>query len=137
MMLLLDSEALSAIAHGPLARRHRVRSLISEARRREERITAVATTLTEVVRGRPADAAVYNSLRREHVFVRPVDQDIAVRAGHLLESVGAGSELAVDAFVVAAADLFGRAVIATVDTEDMRLLASRCPAIQVASINPG
>ena len=34
-MLLLDSEAISAVAHGPAIRRDRVRGLIAEMRRRE------------------------------------------------------------------------------------------------------
>ncbi|HXH57573.1 hypothetical protein [Iamia sp.] len=60
---------------------------------------------------------------------------MAIRAGHLLEAVGAGSELAVDAFLVAAADLAGDAVIATVDTEDIGRLDERCPAVEVVSIS--
>jgi hypothetical protein len=46
------------------------------------------------------------------VEVYPVDTRAGVRAGYLLGRVGAGSELAVDAFVVAVADLEGGAIIA-------------------------
>jgi predicted nucleic acid-binding protein len=133
-MLLLDSEALSAIAHGPAGRRDRVRALITEMRRRELPITTVAAVLAEVVRGRAADAAVFAGLRRQRVEVRPVDTAVGVRAGQLLGAVGAGSELAVDAFVVAVADLARGAVVATVDTGDLTRLASRATDVMVASI---
>ena len=73
LMLLLDSEALSAIAHGPARRRDRVRALILEMRRRELPVGTVAAVLAEVVRGRLCDAGVFAGLRRERVEVAPVD----------------------------------------------------------------
>jgi hypothetical protein len=51
-MLLLDSQALSAVAHRPPCRRGRVRALIGEMRRRELPVATVAAVLTEVVRGK-------------------------------------------------------------------------------------
>lgn len=132
-MLLLDSEALSAVAHGPAARRDRVRALITEMRRRELPVATVAAVLAEVVRGSPADAGVFAGLRRERVQVFPVDTPTGVRAGRLLGAVGAGSELAVDAFVVAVADLAGGAVVATVDVGDLRRLAPHCDSVVVVS----
>ena len=83
-MLLLDSEALSALSHGPAARRDRVRALIFEMRSRELPIAVVSAVLAEVVRGRRADAAVFAGLRRDRVIVRPVDARVGVRAGQLL-----------------------------------------------------
>lgn len=133
-MLLLDSEAISAIAHGPVARRDRVRALVQTMRDRERSIGAVAAVLAEVVRGRPGDAAVFAGLRRERVEVYPVDTRTAVRAGQLLGAVMAGSDLAVDAFVVAVADLAGGAVIATVDHADLAALATHASHVTVASI---
>lgn len=134
-MLLLDSEALSAIAHGPPGRRDRVRALMAEMRAREAPIATVAAVLSEVVRGRPADAAVFAGLRRERVEVRPVDVQVGVRAGQLLGAAGAGSALAVDAFVIAVADLAGGAIVATVDADDMERLAAHAEAVVVASID--
>lgn len=127
-MLLLDSEALSALAHGPPARRDRVRSLATVARGRAEEIGTVGAVLAEVVRGRPADTAVFGTLRRDRVRVHAVDTRVGVRAGRLLGSVGAGSELAVDAFVVAVADLAGGAVVATGDVGDPSRLADHADA---------
>jgi predicted nucleic acid-binding protein len=133
-MLLLDAEALSAIAHGPAARRDRVRALVAEMRRRELPVATVAAVLAEVVRGRAADAAVFAGLRRERVEVRPVDTAVGVRAGQLLGAIKAGSELAVDAFIVAVADLAGGAIVATTDVGDLNRLGERAEAVVVAPI---
>lgn len=133
-MLLLDSEALSRLARGRAERRARVRALLLEARRREETVATSASVLAEVIRGRPADAEVFSSLRRDGVDVRPVDMRTGVRAGQLLGAVGAGSELAVDAFLVATADLSGGAVIATVDPDDLRRLAAHTDRIVIVEI---
>jgi predicted nucleic acid-binding protein len=133
-MLLLDSEAISCIAHGPRQRRDRVRALVMEMRTRGLPTATVAAVLAEVVRGRPADAGVFAGLRRERVEVHPVDTRTAVRAGQLLGGAGAGSELAVDAFLVADADLRGGAVIATVDAGDLRRLASGAARVRIANL---
>jgi len=133
-MLLLDSEALSAVAHGPASRRNRVRALISEMRRRELPVATVAAVLAEVIRGRKADAAVFAGLRRERVQVHPVDTRTGVRAGQLLGRLRAGSEMAVDAFTVAVADLAGGAVIATADTRDLQRLAAGASHVTVADL---
>jgi predicted nucleic acid-binding protein len=133
-MLLLDSEAISCVAHGPAARRDHVRALIIEMRRRELSVATVAAVLAEVVRGRPRDAGVFSGLRRERVEVHPVDTRVGVRAGQLLGAAGLGSARAVDAFVVAVADLLGGAVIATVDKHDMERLGQYAKNVQVAEI---
>ena len=135
-MLLLDSEAISAVALGPAARRDRVRALVAEMRRRELPVGTVAAVLAEVVRGRPQDVGVFAGLRRERVEVHPVDTRTGVRAGQLLGRAGAGSEHAVDAFLVADADLAGGAVIATVDTADLTLFAAYATNVVVADIGP-
>ncbi|MGH9091021.1 MAG: hypothetical protein ACRDZR_06535 [Acidimicrobiales bacterium] len=133
-MLLLDSEAISCIAHGPPERRDRVRALIVQMRRRELPVATVAAVLAEVVRGRPRDAAVFSGLRRERVEVHPVDTRVGVRGGQLLGGAGLGSDHAVDAFVVAAADLSGGAVVATVDEDDLQRLAEHATAVRVERI---
>lgn len=135
-MLLLDSEAISSVAHGPDVRRDRVRALVMEMRSRDLSVATVAAVLAEVVRGRPADAGVFAGLRRERVEVHPVDSRIGVRAGQMLGTVGAGSEMAVDAFLVADADLRGGAVIATCDTEDLERLASVATRVQIVDLDP-
>jgi predicted nucleic acid-binding protein len=133
-MLLLDSEALSSVAHGPRKRRDRVRALIGEMRARDLPIATVASILPEVVRGRPADADVFAGLRRERVEVLPVDTRVGVRAGQLLGRIRAGSEMAVDAFTVAAAELAGGAIVATSDIRDLERLAAHATRVTVADI---
>jgi predicted nucleic acid-binding protein len=134
-MLLLDSEAISALAQGPAQRRDRVRALVSAMRSRELPIATVAAVLAEVVRGHPRDAGVFAGLRRERVQVHPVDTKTGVRAGQLLGSVGADSRQAVDAFLVAAGDLLGGAVIATVDPADLRPLAADARDVEVVDLD--
>lgn len=106
-----------------------------EMRSRDLPIATVAAVLAEVVRGRPADAGVFAGLRRERVEVHPVDSRTGVRAGQLLGSVGAGSELAVDAFLVADADLRGGAVIATCDAGDLERLAAASAHVRIADLD--
>jgi predicted nucleic acid-binding protein len=134
VMLLLDSEAISAMAFGPAASRTKVRALIQEMRARELPIATVSAILSEVVRGKPRDAGVFAGLRRERVKVYPVDSRVGVRAGRLLGSVGAGSEMAVDAFTVAVGDLEGGAVIATTDARDLRRLAGYAERVTIADV---
>lgn len=134
-MLLLDSEAISAIAHGPDHRRDRVRALVTEMRSRELPIATVAAVLAEVVRGRPSDAAVFAGLRRHRVEVHAVDTRVGVRAGQLLGTIGAGSEMAVDAFLIADADLRGGAIVATCDPDDLGRLASVAASVTVADLD--
>lgn len=134
-MLLLDSEAISAVAHGPDHRRDRVRALVTEMRSRELPIATLAAVLAEVVRGRPADAAVFAGLRRHRVEVHAVDTRVGVRAGQLLGTIGAGSEMAVDAFLIADADLRGGAIVATCDPGDLDRLASVAASVRVADLD--
>lgn len=135
-MLLLDSEALSAIARGPVKRRQRVLALVAEMRRRDLPVAISAAVLAEVVRGKGRDAAVFAGLRRERVEVHPVDSRVAVRAGQLLGRLpGGASDLAVDAFVVATADVTGGAIVATVDAADMRRLAATTTNVSVIDVS--
>jgi predicted nucleic acid-binding protein len=134
LMLVLDAEALSAVAHGPAARRDRVRALIAQMRAKELPVATVAAVLAEVIRGRAVDAAVFGGLRRERVQVHPVDTRIGVRAGQLLGKIREGSELAIDAFVVAAADLAGGAIVATSDSDDLERLAAHANHVRIVNI---
>ena len=133
-MLLLDSEALSALAHGPTVRRDKVRALVHQMRIRELPVATVAAVLTEVVRGRPADAGVFAGLRRERVEVHAVDTSVAVRAGRLLGAIRARSEMAIDAFTVAVGDLEGGAIVATGDPRDIARLAARATNVRAVDI---
>lgn len=133
-MLLLDSEALSAVAHGPAQRREKARALIVQMRARELPVAIAASVLSEMVRGRRADAGVFAGVRRERVEVHPVDTRVGVRAGQLLGRIRAGSEMAIDAFTVAVADLAGGAIIATADPGDLKTLAAHATNVSIADI---
>ena len=133
-MLLLDAEAMSVLAHGPASRRNKVRALITQMRAKELPVAVVASVLAEVVRGRPADAGVFSGLNRERVLVHSVDSRVGVRAGQLLGMVRAGSEMAVDAFTVAVADLAGGAIVATTDPDDLERLASRAHHVRIVDV---
>ena len=54
--------------------------------------------------------------------------------GRLLGRIRAGSEMAVDAFTVAVADLEGGAIVATTDVRDLKRLAVYATRVVVADI---
>jgi predicted nucleic acid-binding protein len=68
------------------------------------------------------------------VEVVPVDTRVGVKAGQLLGSIRAGSEMAVDAFTIAVADLAGGAIVATTDPSDLKRLAAYTTRVIVADI---
>jgi predicted nucleic acid-binding protein len=55
-------------------------------------------------------------------------------AGHLLAAVGAGSETAIDALVIATAIRFGGGIVATHDPDDLRRLAAARPHVAILKI---
>ncbi len=69
-------------------------------------------------------------------MVRPVDTRVGVRAGQLLGRVGDGSEPAVDAFLIAVADLAGGAGVATLDLKDLRRLAAHTTGVSIVGLAP-
>lgn len=116
-------------------RRNKVRALIGQMRARELPVATVAAVLAELVRGRPADAGVFAGLRRERVEVHAVDTRVGVRAGQFLGGIGVGSEMAIDAFTDAVADLAGGAIVATGDPRDLARLAEHASGVMVADIS--
>jgi hypothetical protein len=64
-----------------------------------------------------------------------VDTRVGVRAGQLLGRIRAGSEMAIDAFTVAAGDVAGGAVVATVDSHDLQRLAAHATRVAIADIS--
>lgn len=78
---------------------------------------------------------MFAGLRRERVEVYPVDTRTGVRAGQLLGRIRAGSQLAVDAFLVASADVLGGAIVATSDPDDLRRLAAHTSNVTIADLD--
>jgi predicted nucleic acid-binding protein len=90
--------------------------------------------LVELYRGRGADEVIDGVLARGVAQVVTTGVRIARIAGHLLADANAGSEMAIDALVVATAIRLGGGVIATHDPDDMRLLAARHANVAIFSI---
>jgi len=61
-------------------------------------------------------------------------RQIARIAGHLLASIGAASDMAVDALVVATARRLGGGLVMTHDPVDMRRLAANSPNVAISPI---
>jgi predicted nucleic acid-binding protein len=136
MALILDSEALSALARPQSdPRRHeRVRAAMRSAQRRSEPVRIPAATLLELYRGAGVDEAIDLALARGYAKVITTGLRVARIAGHLLASIGAGSELAIDALVVATAVRVGGGLILTHDPSDLQRLAASQPNIRVVAI---
>ena len=75
-----------------------------------------------------------DSLARGFTQVVTTGARMARVAGHLLAAAGAGSELAIDALVVATVVRFGGGAVVTHDPSDITLLAARSPNVSVISI---
>lgn len=82
-----------------------------------------AAVLVELYRGRGVDEAIDAVLSRGFAQVVTTGARMARIAGHLLAAAGAGSEMAVDALVVATAIRFGGGIVATHDPDGLRRLA--------------
>ena len=136
MALVLDSEALSALARPRAAplRHERVRAAMRSAQRRGEPVRVPSATLVELYRGGGADEAIDFELGRGYARVITTGIRVARLAGHLLASIGAGSELAVEALVVATAVRLGGGMILTHDPTDLERLSAYYPNVRIASI---
>jgi hypothetical protein len=73
-------------------------------------------------------------IRRDRVEVYSVAPQIGIRAGQLMGAARMNSAHAVDAVVVAVADVQGGALVATVDSDDIGRLAQRAARVEVADI---
>lgn len=135
-VLVLDSEAVSALAHPRQSReRHeRVRAAMRSAHHRNAPVRIPSVVLVELYRGRGPDEAVDRVLSRGFAQVVTTGARMARIAGHLLADANAGSEMAIDALVVATAVRFGGGIVATHDPDDLRLLAADHPNVEVFKI---
>lgn len=93
-----------------------------------------SAVLVELYRGGGYDEQIDVVLGGGFAQVVTTGARIARIAGHLLAAAGAGSEMAIDALVVATAIRLGGGVIATHDPDDLARLASGHPTISIATI---
>jgi predicted nucleic acid-binding protein len=124
--LILDSEALNALAH-PAERKvlaSRASAILSLAYDKRALVRVPAPVLAEVCRGVRYDSAINHLLNHPGVGVYELTRRVAQQAGHLLARMKLSSTHAIDAFVVATAIQFDTAVIATGDPDDIRRLAA-------------
>ena len=135
-VLVLDAEALSALAHATTrsVAAQRARAILSVAHELGGLVRVPAPVLAEAYRGGARDAAVERVLDGRGIRVVDLTAKMARQAGALLGACKLDSSHAVDAFVVATAASYGPAIIATHDPEDIRRLAARLPMIRVWAI---
>jgi hypothetical protein len=134
--LILDSEALNALAHptqrGTLA--GRARAILTVAHERRALVRVPAAVLAEVCRGPRFDAAVNHVLNHKGIGVLDLTGDVAQRAGGLLAKAKLSSKHAVDAFVVSAALEFDAALVATGDPADIKRLLGSNRKVRVLAL---
>jgi predicted nucleic acid-binding protein len=135
-VLILESEALSALAHATQrpAAAQRARAILAVAHEAGALVRVPAPVLAEVCRGGARDGAVHRILGTKGVGVIDLSAKIAAQAGALLTAAGLDSSDAVDAFVVATAAALGDAIIATHDPEDLGKLAARQKSVRIWAI---
>ena len=93
-----------------------------------------SVVLVELFRGRGTDETIDGLLARGFAQVVTTGVRMARIAGHLLANADAGSEMAIDALVVATAIRFGGGIVVTHDPDDIRLLAARHPNVSTFSV---
>lgn len=93
-----------------------------------------SAVLVELYRGAGTDEAIDRELRRGYAKVVTTGVRIARIAGHLLASIDAGSEMAIDALVVATAIRLGGGLILTHDPDDLQRLAMAHPNVRIAGV---
>jgi predicted nucleic acid-binding protein len=123
--LVLDSEALSALAGRPCRRKKEVRAALRAAIRYGRVVAVPAVILAELYRGPRHNHLVDACLSRETgIRVRDTDRSLARLVGGVLAAAKAGSEHLADAHVVAVAVDLGGGIALTGDPGDLGRLAS-------------
>jgi predicted nucleic acid-binding protein len=133
--VVLDSEALSALAGRASRKQREVRAALTAALGLGRDVVVPAVVLAELYRSRNRSALIDSCLSRETgLLVRATDRSFARLVGATLAGARAGSELIVDAHVVAAAVESGGGVVLTGDPEDLERLAAPYRNVEIASI---
>lgn len=134
--LVLDSEALAALAGRDDRRGREVQAALTVALRHRREVVVPAVVLAELYRGRRHNAMVDATLSRETgVRVRETDRVFARLVGGVLAAADEGSDMMVDAHVVAAVAEVGGGVVMTSDPDDLDRLAAPYPSITVVDIS--
>jgi predicted nucleic acid-binding protein len=123
--VVLDAEALVALAGRPGRRNLEVRAALRAAARRHQEVVVPSVILAELYRGPRHNQLVDACLSRETgLQVRDTDRSLARIVGGVLAAARSGSEHLADAHVVAAAVELGGGLVLTADPEDLGRLAA-------------
>lgn len=133
--LVLDAEPVAALAGAPSRRKEEVRAAMTVALRRHHDVVVPTLVLAELYRGRGRSALLDALLSRElGLLVRDTDRALARLVGSLLDVSRSGSELIVDAHVVAVAVERGGGTVLTGDAEDLARLAAPYRNVRVLGL---
>jgi len=135
-VLVLDSEALSALGRpqADALRHQRVRAAMRAAHSRNAPVRVPSAVLIELYRGSGFDEPVDAVLSRGLVQVITTGARIVRIAGHLLARAGGGSEMAIDAVVVATAIRLGGGMVATREPKDLSALAAHNSNVAIVRV---
>jgi len=115
-------------------RHAQVRAAMRSAHGRNNPIRIPSAILVELYRGKGFDEPIDRVLGQGFARVVTTGARVARIAGHLLANSGAGSEMAIDAMVVATAIRFGGGMILTHDPQDLQRLAANHRNVAVVGI---
>lgn len=133
--LVLDAEAISALASERGRRFREVQAALEAARQLRRDVATPAVVLAELYRGHSKNAVVDACLSRNSwVRVQTTDRDFARFVGGVLAAAKADSSLLADAHVVATAVVAGGGVILTGDRVDIERLAAPYLSVAVVAI---
>jgi predicted nucleic acid-binding protein len=133
--VVLDAEALAALAGPPGRRAQEVRAALRAAARLHREVVVPSVILAELYRGPRHNAAVDACLSRETgIQLRDTDRTLARLVGGVLAAAGAGSEHLADAHVIAVAVELGGGLALTADADDLNRLAASYRNVMVIGL---
>jgi predicted nucleic acid-binding protein len=134
--VVLDSEALSALAGKASRKQREVRAALGAALGLGREVIVPAVVLAELYRSPGHSALIDACLSRETgLLVRDTDRSLARLVGATLAGARARSDLMVDAHTVAAAVEAGGGIVLTGDPDDIARLAAPYRNVRVISID--
>jgi predicted nucleic acid-binding protein len=134
-VVVLDAEALVALARGRGSGHDEVRAALEAARRLRRDIVVPAVTLAELYRGPLHDPIIDSCLNRQSwIRVRDTDRGFARAVGAVLAASRADSSFLADAHAVAAAVERGGGVVLTGDPADLERLSAAYPNVTVVGL---
>ena len=133
--VVLDAEALAALAGRSERRSLEVRAALRAAVRLHREVVVPSVILAELYRGPRHNSLVDACLSRETgIRVRDTDRPLARIVGGVLSAAQAGSEYLADAHVIAVAVELGGGLALTVDAEDLNRLAASYRNVTVVGL---